>query len=152
MSTFRVPTAEQLRLWNWERNYDRIFGLKGADMSRFDYVKYDDASAAVQAVLKLCAQAVEAALTAPVSAPQAVSDACERFRDQILQHLAVPHARSACDKALAKVKAVGELAAKGHVLHAIDALEVAYMWCGKAIRDDQVATRGAQLQESRGNE
>lgn len=32
-------------------------------------------------------------------------------------------------------------------------LEIAYMWIGKAIRDDQIARNGsAPLQESRGNE
>ncbi len=31
-------------------------------------------------------------------------------------------------------------------------LEEAYMWIGKAIRDDQVATRAADLQEGRSNE
>ncbi len=31
-------------------------------------------------------------------------------------------------------------------------LEEAYMWCGKALRDEQVSQRGAELQEGRGNE
>lgn len=31
-------------------------------------------------------------------------------------------------------------------------LEEAYMWIGKAIRDEQVVKRGAELQEGRGNE
>lgn len=31
-------------------------------------------------------------------------------------------------------------------------LEEAYMWIGKAIRDEQVDKRGATLQENRGNE
>lgn len=31
-------------------------------------------------------------------------------------------------------------------------LEEAYMWAGKAIRDQQIETRGAELQEGRGNE
>lgn len=31
-------------------------------------------------------------------------------------------------------------------------LEEAYMWVGKAIRDQQVLSRGAELQEGRGNE
>ena len=31
-------------------------------------------------------------------------------------------------------------------------LEEAYMWIGKAIRDEQVAERKAELQEGRGNE
>lgn len=33
---------------------------------------------------------------------------------------------------------------------AITNLEEVYMWIGKAIRDDQVANRGAELQEQRG--
>ena len=36
---------------------------------------------------------------------------------------------------------------------ALTNLEQAYMWCGKAIRDDQIARNGtAELQEGRGNE
>ena len=31
-------------------------------------------------------------------------------------------------------------------------LEEAYMWCGKAVRDEQVQNRGAALQEDRGGE
>ena len=31
-------------------------------------------------------------------------------------------------------------------------LEEAYMWCGKAVRDDQVEKRGAELQEDRSDE
>lgn len=32
-------------------------------------------------------------------------------------------------------------------------IEEAYMWCGKAVRDDQIARNGsAELQEGRGNE
>ncbi len=31
-------------------------------------------------------------------------------------------------------------------------LDEAYMWTGKAIRDEQVAERGAELQEGRNNE
>lgn len=31
-------------------------------------------------------------------------------------------------------------------------LEEAYAWVGKAVRDEQIATRGAELQEARGNE
>lgn len=33
----------------------------------------------------------------------------------------------------------------------LTALEEAYMWVGKAIRDEQVATRTAELQEGRNN-
>lgn len=35
---------------------------------------------------------------------------------------------------------------------ALTSLEEAFMWCGKAIRDEQVAKRKAELQEARGNE
>ena len=41
---------------------------------------------------------------------------------------------------------IGRLDAGGATERALTALEECYMWIGKAIRDEQVATRGADLQ------
>lgn len=73
---------------------------------RFDYIKYDDASAELQAEFK---------------------NECE-----VLERM------------------LGSLADGRNKALAVTKLEEFYMWVGKAIRDEQVAKRDAQLNELRG--
>lgn len=78
-------------------------------MSRFDYVKYDDASMIAQKELKALFEELVEAIENETCAgrPQAL---------------------------------------------ALTKLEEAYMWCGKAIRDDQIVRNGAAVpQEERKN-
>lgn len=78
-------------------------------MSRFDYIRYDNASVAAQANLKAAFEDLETLVTQETTPGRA--------------------------QALILTK-----------------LEEAYMWCGKAIRDDQVKRVGGsvELQEERG--
>lgn len=99
-------------------------------MSRFDYVRYDPISQAAQEKLKGLAQKMEMAL--------------EELQDQIPNGLDTDTPDATLD-AIHRFHRAQE--------NAIDSLEEAYMWCGKMIRDAQIARNGsAPLQEERGNE
>lgn len=103
--------------------------------SRFDYVKYDEISAAKQARLKALAQKVEAAMLALDAAHDEFHEAINReFEDNHSE----TSASTACD----------ELRESCLGAECYQHLEQAYMWCGKAIRDEQIARNGsAELQD-----
>lgn len=106
-------------------------------MSRFDYVKYDIESQDKQAQLKASAQKVEACMealdVAQIEMRNLIDDLIEGDRARGLANLELSEACLAED--------------------CYDRLEMAYAWCGKGIRDDQIARKGgAELQEERGHE
>lgn len=109
-------------------------------MSRFDYLKYDDFSASKQAELKAVAQKVEAAILE-------LDRVTAEFRRLIGTH--VSDARSA----YLAYEAFRSTLSIDFTTRALEAVEVAYMWCGKGLRNAQIARNGsAPLQEERGNE
>lgn len=106
--------------------------------SRFDYVAYDETAATKQATLKAAAQNVETALTVLEASRAAMIDAIEDL---------LPETEN-------RSRAYNQLndATGPDVEDALGLLEQAYMWCGKAIRDDQIERNGgAPLQEGRSN-
>ncbi len=110
-------------------------------MSRFDYVRYDDIAAKKQATLKAHAQDVE----------KAIED-LERARHKMAVQIENLDQHEACS-AFATHRAMEHLndATGPDIEQALADIEEAYMWCGKAIRDDQIARNGtAELQENRG--
>lgn len=109
--------------------------------SRFDYVAYDDIAKEKQAKLKAAAQKVEAAM-------YALGDAQDEFDSLICLELQTSLAEA--DESAAD-KAREELAESGISIDSLQRLEQAYMWCGKAIRDEQIERNGsAPLLEERG--
>lgn len=97
-------------------------------MSRFDYVKYDPQAQEAQAALKMAAQKVEASM-------KALDEAQAAMFELVGEHLA------------------GEDRPREHAIEALqdaclteacyDKLQVAYMWCGIGLRDDQLKRDGA---------
>jgi hypothetical protein len=105
-------------------------------MSRFDYVKYDDLAQGKQTLLKLAAVNVEAAMLALDEAQTEFFGLFEEHLVDRPKDLAIESLQAAC---------LSE--------DCYTQLEIAYMWCGKGIRDDQIERNGtAPLQEERGDE
>ena len=107
-------------------------------MSRFDYVKYDEIAYAKSAELKAAFQAYEAGFLSTL-------EAMEHVESLVMD---LPEGRG---KALAREKLLNLAGMKAQQEKILATVEEVYMWCGKAIRDDQVETRGAELQEARNN-
>ncbi len=114
--------------------------------SRFDYVKYDDVAMAKQAKLKVAAQKVEAAI-------MALHEAADEFDGLICAELIETHGKLDDEGDEDQVeKARDELSEAVPGEDAIQRLEQAYMWCGKALRDEQIKRNGsAPLEEGRSN-
>lgn len=124
-------------------------------MSRFDYVKYDEFSMIAQVDLKAAAQIVEAQILDMGNSTQGTEPfelSIKAFREKAEEHLANKASKRALELVKTACVHVSNYAKGGNVERALEQLEVAYMWCGKGIRDEQVAQRGAELQESRGDE
>lgn len=108
--------------------------------SRFDYVAYDAEAKAGQATLKAAAQKVEAALIA-------LEDARQEMATAIEAEIGDCEAEGGNgERALDKLNRATGL----ELGDALRTLEESYMWCGKAIRDEQIARNGsAPLEEGR---
>ncbi len=105
-------------------------------MSRFDYIAYDKETQEKQMKLKLAATVVEKAM--------AVLDEAQQKFFNLIEELLDPNSREAelANEEL-RVACLSE--------DCLDRLEQAYMWCGKALRDEQIKRNGeAVLQECRG--
>ncbi len=98
-------------------------------ISRFDYIAYDEISNAKQTRLKACAQKVEAALNE-------LKIADVEFRDAICEEL--PVAGDAGNVHATALDELDEMLPENAMQH----LEQAYMWCGKAVTDDQLKRNG----------
>ncbi len=110
--------------------------------SRFDFVLYDEIAKGKQAKFKLATQRVESAMNALIEAQNELeSDICSEFYGETAESM-----ETAADFARE------ELAESGLFSDCFRRLEQAYMWVGKAIRDDQINRNGsAPLQEERVN-
>lgn len=107
-------------------------------MSRFDYVAYDDVAKEKQAKLKVAAQRVEAAVCA-------LQEAAVQMDVLIVELLPAGGTGSHIQEAR---ESLANVLPEEPIYH----LEVSYMWCGKAIRDDQIQRNGdAPLEEGRSN-
>lgn len=109
--------------------------------SRYDYVKYDALAQDLQSKVKTELVAIEALFNSVV--------ACAHRALDVLENL--PECRST-ELAYAKLEELGTTPCRDTEKQ-VQLLEEAYMWVGKAIRDDQIKRNGAaELQEGRNNE
>lgn len=104
-------------------------------MSRFDYVKYDKVTTAKQLKFKEAAQKVEACL----------GDLFEAV--DIFDGLIQAELDSAADAEYHIWTAREELEYVAPPKDAMQRLEQAYMWCGKALRDEQIARNGSAVSQ-----
>lgn len=113
-------------------------------MSRFDYVQYDKVAIEKQVKLKVMAQKIEAALVLLESARMEMWTLLDQEKDATLN--------DAIDDYYERAASDLNEATGPDLSEALALLERSFMWCGKAIRDEQIERNGsAPLQEGRTN-